>query len=113
MVWVERISFAEWQKLDLRVGKIIEAEPVEGADKLLKLTVRIGTEQKILVAGIAEHYAPDEVLGKKIVVLTNLEPKAVRGVQSEGMLLAAVTEGEETVSLVTVDEDVPEGTKVF
>jgi methionyl-tRNA synthetase len=110
---VERISFAEWQKLDLRVGKIIEAEPVEGADKLLKLTVRIGTEQKILVAGIAEHYAPDEVLGKKIVVLTNLEPKAVRGVQSEGMLLAAVTEGEETVSLVTVDEDVPEGTKVF
>lgn len=113
MVWVERISFAEWQKLDLRVGKIIEAEPVEGADKLLKLTVRIGTEQKILVAGIAEHYAPDEVLGKKIVVLTNLESKAVRGVQSEGMLLAAVTEGEETVSLVTVDEDVPEGTKVF
>jgi len=106
-------SFEDFQKLDIRVAKIMDAEPMEGAKKLYRLKIRIGTEERALVAGIAENYAPDELLGKKILVVTNLEPKTIKGIESKGMLLAAVSDDQKKIVLCTVDEDVADGTRVM
>jgi methionyl-tRNA synthetase len=104
------IPFSTFQQLDLRVGRIETAEPVEGADRLLKLQVNMGDGTRQLVAGIALQYAPDALVGKQVVVVANLEPATIRGVVSEGMVLAA--SGEGCLSLVGPDSDVPEGTAV-
>jgi len=77
------ISFDEFAKLDLRVGKIIECEPIDGSEKLYKLTVRIGEETRTIASGIAQHYAPDELLGKRIVLISNLAPKEIMGIESK------------------------------
>jgi len=107
---MENINFEEFQKIDLRIGKIIEAERIEGADKLLKLKVDLGEEKRQLVAGIAKFYQPEDLIGKEIVVVANLEPKIFRGVESQGMLLAGDVEGKPV--LLKPDEEVPPGTKV-
>lgn len=104
------ITFDEWLKIDIRIGEIKKAEKIEGADKLLKLEVDLGNESKQLVAGIAEYYKPEEIIGKKIPVLVNLEPKKLRGVESQGMILCAV-DGDVPV-LLEPEKDVPTGTKV-
>ena len=107
------ISIKEFQNLDLRVGQVITAEPVAGADKLLKLTVDIGEERRTMVAGIALSYRPDELIGKKVVVVANLEPAVIRGVRSEGMLLAGWVKGDDkSITLVTPERDLPSGAKV-
>ena len=107
---MENVSFEDFQKLELKIGRVEAAEPVLGADKLLKLTVDIGGEKRTLVAGVAEFYTVDEIIGKNIVVLVNLEPKTIRGITSQGMLLAADEEGK--ISLLTPDREVSSGTKV-
>lgn len=104
------LTFDEFKKLDLRIGKIIEAEKVEGADKLLKLKVDIGTEVRPVVAGIAQWYRPEDLIGREIVVVANLAPATIRGVESRGMLLAADQEGR--AILLKPDQDVPPGSKV-
>ncbi|MBI3588570.1 methionine--tRNA ligase subunit beta [Candidatus Micrarchaeota archaeon] len=105
-------SFDDFSKIDLRVGKVIECEPVEGSEKLYKLTVRLGEETRTIASGIAQHYAPDELLGKRIIVIANLEPKTVMGIESRGMLLAA-EDAAGKLSLVTLDdENFPDGTQV-
>ena len=104
------INFEEFQKIDLRVGKIIEAEKIEGTDKLLKLKVDLGEEKRQLVAGIAKFYQPEDLIGKEIVVVANLEPKILRGIESQGMLLAADVEGKPV--LLKPDQEVPPGTKI-
>ena len=104
------ISFEEFQKIDLRVGKIVEAEKIEGADKLLKLKVDLGAEKRQLVAGIAKFYQPKNLIGREIVVVVNLEPKTLMGIESQGMLLAADVEGKPV--LLKPDEEVPPGTKI-
>jgi len=108
-----KITYDDFAKLDLRVAKILDAEAVEGSDKLLKLKIRVGTEERQLVAGIAKHYAPDEVLGKKIIIIANLEPRKIRGVESNGMLLAAAKEEDGKLTglcLATVDDaEFPDG----
>ena len=103
------VSFADFQKLDLRVARILSAEPIQGADRLLKLQVDLGTEKRHLVAGIAEHYAPDALIGKQVIVVANLEPATIRNVESQGMILAA---SGESVVLATPEADVPLGTQV-
>lgn len=105
----ENISFSEFQRLDLRVGNIISAESVEGADRLLKLQVDIGDEQRQVVAGIAEHYTPDTLIGQQVVIVVNLEPATIRNVESQGMILAA---SGDSVVLVTPETEVPLGTEV-
>jgi methionyl-tRNA synthetase len=106
----ETISIEEFAKLDLRTGKIINAQKVPGKDKLLVLQVDIGTETRTVVAGIAQEFAPEELVGKQVVLVANLEPKRIGGVVSHGMILAA---GEEkALALVTLDREVPPGTKV-
>jgi len=106
------ISFEDFTKLDLRVAKILEAQDHPNADRLLVLKVDLGTEQRQLVAAIKGHYKPDELAGKSIVMVANLAPRAMRGVESQGMLLAAVTEGQQQIVLITTEGDVPPGTKV-
>jgi len=109
----DRLSIKEFQKLDLRVGEIVSAEAVAGADKLLKLSVDVGGEQRTMVAGIALSYRPEELVGKKVVVVANLEPATIRGVRSEGMLLAGWVKGDDgSITLVTPERPLPSGAKV-
>ena len=104
------VTMAEFGRLDLRVAEIIAAEPVPKSKKLLKLTVSLGAEQRTLVAGIAEHYAPADLVGKKVVVVANLEPATLMGVESNGMVLAGTAEGR--LAVLTLDRDLPPGSKV-
>jgi methionyl-tRNA synthetase len=83
------VSFDDFSKLDIRLGTILEAEKVPKADKLLKLTVDTGLDIRTIVSGIAEHYSPEEIIGKTVSVLLNLEPRKIRGVESQGMILMA------------------------
>jgi methionyl-tRNA synthetase len=84
-----QIEYDDFSKLDIRTGKIIEAEKVPKADKLLKLLVDIGIEQRTIVSGIAEHFSPEEIVGKEVSVLINLAPRKLRGIESNGMILMA------------------------
>ena len=106
----EQISIEQFFEVDLRVAKIISVEKVENADRLLKLMVDIGGEQRQLVAGIAQAYEAESLIGKLIIVVTNLEPARIRGVDSQGMLLAADLSGRPI--LATFEEEVPPGTKI-
>ena len=105
-----RITHADFGKVDLRVAEVLAAEPVPKSKKLLKLTVSLGTEQRTLVAGIAEHYAPADLVGKKVVVVANLEPARLMGVESNGMVLAGTAEGR--LAVLTLDRDLPPGAKI-
>jgi methionyl-tRNA synthetase len=104
------IDISEFARLKLRVAEVLKAEKVEGAAKLLKLQIDLGSEKRQIVAGIAEHYTPEKVTGMKIVVVTNLKPAVIRGVESNGMLLAA-SKGKK-LTLVTPDDDLPAGARI-
>jgi methionyl-tRNA synthetase len=109
-VGVTQIEYADFAKLSLRTAKILEAERVEGADKLLRLQVDLGDEQRQIVAGIALQYEPESLVGRSIVVVANLKPARIRKIDSNGMLLAA-TSGDQ-LRLITVDGDMPVGSSV-
>ncbi len=104
------VDIKDFSKLKFRVAKVIEVEKVPKADKLLKLTVDLGDEKRTIVSGIAQYYTPEEILGKKVIVFTNLKPRKIFGIESQGMLLAA--KDENTLSVLTVDRDVKEGSYV-
>lgn len=104
------IKIDDFAKIDLRVAEVLEAEKVEGADKLLKLKLKVGDEVRQVVSGLALHYKSEELVGKKLVLVANLEPKKLRGIESYGMILAASNEGKLTV--VTVDKDIESGADV-
>ena len=103
------IGIDEFQRLDLRVGRIVQAEEIPGADKLLKLLVDLGDRQVQVVAGIRQHYEPQELVGRLVAMVANLKPATIRGVRSEGMILAA-TDG--TLALLSPDKEVEPGTKI-
>ncbi len=105
------ISFDEFKKLDLRVALVLQAERVEGATKLLKLQIDLGAEKRQIVAGVAETYAPEDLVGKKFIVIANLKPAVIRGVESQGMLLAGIKEGGKAV-IPFFEGDIPAGSKV-
>ncbi|MEW6222633.1 MAG: methionine--tRNA ligase [Candidatus Hadarchaeota archaeon] len=105
------VSMEDFKKVDMRVGKVSAAERVSGSDKLLKLDVQIGEETRTLVAGVADQYSPQDLIGKQIVVVVNLEPAKIRGIKSDGMLLAAV-DGDK-VSILTLDRPLASGSKVM
>jgi methionyl-tRNA synthetase len=105
------ISFQQFQALDLRLARVLEASRVEGATKLLRLRVDLGNgDERQMVAGIAAAYAPESLVGRTIVVLANLEPAKIRGIESQAMLLAAVS--DQGLALVVPDKELPAGTKV-
>jgi methionyl-tRNA synthetase len=101
------IEYADFTKVQLRVARIMDAQRIEGADKLLKLQVMMAEEKRQIVAGIALYYTPEQLIGKSVVVVANLKPAKIRGVESNGMLLAA-SKGEK-LKLVTVDGELPAG----
>ncbi|MEW6363922.1 MAG: methionine--tRNA ligase [Acidobacteriota bacterium] len=109
-VETEPISIEEFQRVELRVAQVVSAERVEGTKKLMKLVVDIGTEKRQIVAGIAEAYEPQALVGKKIIVVVNLRPAMLRGVESRGMLLAATVGGSPTIA--TFEGDPPPGALV-
>ncbi|HHT46967.1 MAG TPA: methionine--tRNA ligase [Firmicutes bacterium] len=108
---VEQISIGEFARVDIRVAEILSAEPVPKTDKLLKLILHVGEEKRQVVAGIALHYSPEELIGKKVLFVSNLKPVKLRGLLSEGMILAA-TSPEGKVILTTVDGDIASGSKI-
>jgi methionyl-tRNA synthetase len=111
---MENIKFQDWSKLDLRVGKILKADEIEGADKLYKLSIDLGKElgKRTLVAGIKPYYKKDELKNKSCIVFANLEPRALKGITSEGMVLAAVDEKENKVHLLQPDQNIELGSKI-
>ncbi|ADC89620.1 methionyl-tRNA synthetase, beta subunit [Thermocrinis albus DSM 14484] len=106
---MELIGIEDFLKLDLRLAKILEAERVKGSEKLLRLRVSLGEEERTLVAGIAKYYAPEDLIGKKVLILANLKPRRIMGIESQGMVLA-VSDGE-SLSLLVPDREVREGSK--
>jgi methionyl-tRNA synthetase len=104
------ITFDDFKKMDFRVGQIMKAERVEGTEKLVKMVVNIGTETRQMIGGIADTYSPEELEGKKVIVIVNLKTAVIRGIESQGMLLAAEVEGKAIIPVFT--EDVPAGAKV-
>jgi len=108
----QTVNFKDWQKLDLRTAEILEAEDIKGADKLYKLKIDLGTETKILVAGLKSYYTREELSGKKCIVFTNLEPRTIKGIESKGMILAVVNDDNSEVKLLQPDGVVELGSKV-
>jgi methionyl-tRNA synthetase len=108
---MDMVTYEEFKKMDLRVAQILEAERVPGATKILKLKIDIGTEQRQMVAGIAETYAPEDLVGKKLIVIVNLKPAVIRGIESQAMLLAAITADNKAL-IPFFDRDIPAGAVV-
>ncbi len=106
------ITFDDFAKLDLRVARVLEARAHPNADKLILLRIDLGSEQRQIVAGIRGYYEPEALIGKLIVVVKNLEPRKMRGEESQGMLLAASTDDRSQVIVLTPMSDVPPGSKV-
>lgn len=104
------ITFDDFEKLQIRIGLIVGAEKVEGTDKLLKLQVDFGDEKRQIVSGIAEFYTPEKLIGKQFSFVTNLEPRVIRGVESQGMILG-ISAGEKVV-LLKPQKKVPAGSNV-
>ena len=109
------ITFEDFLKLDLRVAKVLEVRDHPNADKLICMTVDLGDEQREIIAGLKGFCAPEELLGRQIVLVTNLPPRKMRGIESQGMLLAAVAgdpHQPQDVVVLTLDKEVPPGTPV-
>ncbi|QDV91852.1 Methionine--tRNA ligase [Phycisphaerae bacterium RAS2] len=106
------ITFDDFAKIDLRVAKVLEARPHPNADRLLVLKVDVGGEQRQIVAGIRQFYEPESLVGKLIVVVKNLAPRAMRGEESQGMLLAASNEDKSQVIVISPSAEIAPGASV-
>ena len=105
------ITIDDFAKCELVVAEVLEADRVKGADRLLKLQVNVGDEQRQIIAGIAQHYTPEEMVGRRIIVVKNLKPAKLRGELSQGMLLAASTP-DGRLEIVSVSSNIPAGSRV-
>lgn len=104
------INYDDFSKVELKIAKVLAADPVEGSEKLLKLQVDLGNEQRQILSGIAKWYAPEQLIGKSVVIVANLEPRMMMGLESNGMLLAASDEAGPVILLP--EHDVPPGTGI-
>jgi methionine--tRNA ligase beta chain len=102
------LSFDDWKKVELKVASVVSAERVEGSEKLLKLTVSLGDEERQILAGIGKAYLPEELVGRQIIVVANLEYRKLMGLESQGMLVAA-SDGEGKPVLIAPDKEVSPG----
>ena len=113
----EYIDIDDFCKVNMKIGKILACEKVEGSSKLLKSTVQIGSETRTIASGIAKWYSPEDMVGKKVVVVTNLPPRKMMGIESCGMLLSAVNNlkdsEDEELHLIMVDNHIPAGAKLY
>lgn len=105
------IEYSDFQKIELKVAKIIEAERVDGSEKLIKLKVSLGTEERQIVAGIGKTYLPENLVNKEIIVVANLAPRQLMGLESQGMLLAAHDENGDPVILIP-EKETPLGSQI-
>jgi len=105
------ITYEDFKKIELRIAKILEAEKIENSDKLLKLQIDLGGEKRQIVAGISQFYEPEKLIGREIVVVANLEPRTLKGFESQGMLLAA-DGGENGPVLLIPEKEVSSGANV-
>ncbi|GAI87582.1 unnamed protein product [marine sediment metagenome] len=112
----EIIKFHDWQKFDIRVGKILKAEPIEGTDTLYKIEVDLGKEKRTIVSGLRKYYTKEQLEGKRVIIFCNLEPRTIRGIESKGMVLAAVTYDkkgkEKECKLLKPDDKIELGARV-
>ncbi len=108
---MEYISFEDFQKVDIRLAEIKEAERVEGSEKLLKLLLSLGEEERTVVAGIAKYYKPEELINKKVLMVYNLKPRKIMGVESQGMLVA-LYDGDQLSLIVPDKTDIKIGTRI-
>ena len=104
------IEFEDWQKLDLRVAEILKVKDHPNADKLYVLEVKLSDKKRTIIAGLRNDYTREELIGKKIIVFVNLKPVKIRGIKSEGMLLAASNQGK--IVIITPDKDICPGAKI-
>ncbi len=107
---MSKVEFAEFQKLDLRIGKVLKAERISGKSKVYKLQIDVGMEKIETISGGAEHYPPEYFVGRTVIVLVNLTTKIIGGIESRGMLLAADLQGKPI--WLTVESDIPPGTRI-
>ncbi len=105
------IEYDDFKRVQIQVGEIMHAEPVEGSEKLLKLQVKFGTEERQILSGIAKFLSPEDLVGKKVPFVTNLKPRMMMGLESNGMILAA-SDSDGHFSLLNVNHDVASGTHV-
>jgi len=108
---VEEITFADFEKIDLRVGKIVDAIQVPNSKKLIKILVDFGSEKRQAVAGLLKFYKPEELIGKKCVFLLNLQRRILAGIESQCMILAA-EDAEGNISILQPEKDISEGSKI-
>ena len=106
------IQFKDFGKVQLVVAKVLKCEKIPKADKLLMSTLKVGDTERVVVSGIAKFYTPEEMVGKKVVLLANLAPRKIRGVESHGMLLCAANADDSKLSLLTVDSDMEDGCEI-
>ena len=107
------IEYTDFEKLDLRVAEIKDIKEIEGADKLYKLELDVGElGKRIICAGIKKYYSIDELKGKKIIIIANLAPRKIRGIESQGMLLAAGSDKTHKCVILTIDKDIENGEKI-
>ncbi len=104
------ITVDDFKKIELKVAKVLEAERVDGSDKLVKMQLMLGEEKRQIIGGIGKHYEPEQLIGKQIIIVANLEPRSLMGLESQGMLLAA--SDENGISLLTPDKEVVSGSKI-
>ena len=110
---IGQVEFSDWEKLDLRVAEIKQIEEIKGADKLYKLTLDVGElGERIICAGIKPYYSKEELLGKKIIYFSNLKPRIIKGIDSQGMLLAASAKNYEKVVLISPEADIENGSRI-
>ncbi|MBQ0017381.1 MAG: methionine--tRNA ligase, partial [Clostridiales bacterium] len=108
----KEIEFDDFEKLELKVGKIVEAEKVENADKLLKFVVDYGTEKRTVVSGVAKHYEPSYMVGKQVICVMNLKPRKIKGIESQAMILYAYNEDESEFCFITPEKEITSGVEV-
>lgn len=111
MTETTHIEYDDFKKVEIRVGEIVSAEPVEGSEKLLRLIVRFGEEERQILSGIAKYLSPESLVGRKVPFVTNLKPRSMMGLESNGMILAA-SDAEGNFSLLSVDPSVASGTHI-
>lgn len=104
------ITIDDLSKVEIKVGEVLTAGPVDGSEKLLKLEVDFGEEKRQILSGIAKYYSPEELVGKKTIFVTNLEPRQMMGLESNGMLLASGT--EDSIILLEPNQEIPNGSKL-
>jgi methionyl-tRNA synthetase len=106
------ITLEDFKKIELKVAQILSAEKIPKTDRLLKVTIALGEEERTLVAGLGSHYTPEDLIDLKVIVVTNLQPATIKGIESNGMMLGVGCSNHNDIALLTINREAPNGTRV-